>query len=447
MENQTHVLQEIRYGEDRNTQMQLLRSPQIISYMRIKHEKEIETERAKGNVIDRLSKDHIELNPAITPQLYELYARVCTKLDINLPVAIFIHEKPLVNAGIFRVSRISDNEQQRYVMVITTAALEKLEGPELMFLMGHELGHVIYQHDELEHLQGLLHNSDDDDDDKQEKVGLPPLVERAYLQWKVNREISCDRVGMVACSDVDIAIRAQMKILSGIESKYLTTEIGDIVTYMENLCNKQMDIMEDFRSHPQFPARIVAMARFGSFIRGEYGIDELDSKISSLLRTMSRYPQREVDEAVMHLLTIGGLWIFLHKGPITEKEMNMLVEILYKNFTDYPEEQIVLALQDDAILRFAEANAILCRESIEQKCKYLVFIFCRFALGDGNMDDEEKFFIFHEAEILGIDEQVVFNCIVVLSEKEGLVVDNDVMSLLLQVNAKTAHPLLEGLIK
>jgi Zn-dependent protease with chaperone function len=426
--------QDVRYGDEQAAQQWLLKSPQLVSYLDTKREKVRELERERGNLIDRMAKDYIELNPILTPHLYELYRGVCLKLDINLPVTIFIADKPELNAGIFKLDFHPDSTGS-YVMIITKAALDKLDDNELEFLIGHELGHEVYNHNELVHIQELMSFSgdDDDDDDKNDKFGLPTFVEKTYLQWRIKREISCDRLGVLACSDVRVAIRALMKISSGIPAQYITDRIDDIVALIEKLCNKQVDIGEDFRTHPELPIRIISLDRFGSFLQGNGSIGILDRYISNLCIAASRYPQQKIDEAVMHLLAIGGMYIFRHKKFLTKNVMNMLVDTLYKNFTDYPEKIIISAVKRDRVEKIAYYNEIVSGN--KRKCEFIVLTWCRFALSNGNLDEQEKSFIFAEAKALGVDHHVVSSFILAISEKEGLTVDNDILELLHVVNS------------
>ena len=47
------------------------------------------------------------------------------------------------------------------------------------------------------------------------------------------QELSVDRVGLIACGSVDIAIRALMKTVSGLSSEHLRFDVGTFISQLD----------------------------------------------------------------------------------------------------------------------------------------------------------------------------------------------------------------------
>ena len=147
------------------------------------------------------------------------------------------------------------------IVIINVDGLEQLSAAELVFVLGHELGHVKSQH--------LLY--------QQAAIMLPVLgkfiasstlglgglatngLELALYQWVMMAKLTCDRSGLLACQDLDIAFSALIK-LAGLPTHRLQANPGAILADFEQQAR-------DF---------------------GEYNLDSLDkiTKIFSFLENM-----------------------------------------------------------------------------------------------------------------------------------------------------------------
>src|SRR5687768_6615234 len=80
----------------------------------------------------------------------------------------------------------------------SSTLVDILDEEEFCFVVGHELGHFL-----LRHTAGLH--------------GSTESLELFMLQRA--QEISADRLGMVACGSLDVAIKALKKTISGLNNK------------------------------------------------------------------------------------------------------------------------------------------------------------------------------------------------------------------------------------
>lgn len=108
-------------------------------------------------------------------------------------------------------------------VVVSSALVSLLDPLELMFAMGHELGHIRSQHvlysmfaSWLPQLMSVI---------GQATLGLGSLlgkgVELAVFDWHRKSELTCDRFGLLVCQDIDAAQRTLMK-LSGAPPRFFS---------------------------------------------------------------------------------------------------------------------------------------------------------------------------------------------------------------------------------
>jgi Zn-dependent protease with chaperone function len=133
-------------------------------------------------------------------QLGQLFAECATAVQ---PPAVqgFVVQSPLLNAYSFGM-------QEPQAIVLFSGLIEHLDEDELRFVIGHEMGHVLFRHTQVNSFVGGI-------------GGVPgiPLVSElaglALLGWSRCAEYSADRIGLLACGRLDKAQSAIVKLMSG----------------------------------------------------------------------------------------------------------------------------------------------------------------------------------------------------------------------------------------
>ena len=148
---------------------------------------------ANGLLVAQLRSGGVKVDPEQLPELDQALRDVCAKLEIKeIPELYIIQSGGMLNAFAARHSG-------RKFVVVYSDLLEAYgpAGPEIKFLLGHELGHIKRRHiiKQLFLFPGLL----------------VPLLGNAYSRAC---ETSCDRFGAFASDDIDSSVKAMM-VLSG----------------------------------------------------------------------------------------------------------------------------------------------------------------------------------------------------------------------------------------
>lgn len=147
------------------------------------------------------------------PQLYNLLDRVCDVINLPARPALYIEWGYAINGFTIGV----DNP----IIVLNSGAVDLLDEIELLYLIGHEVGHIKSRHTLYHQMATFLPVIAQIIG--QATLGIGQLLsiplQLALLHWSRMSEFTADRAGLLACQDINAAVRVMMK-WSGIPAKY-----------------------------------------------------------------------------------------------------------------------------------------------------------------------------------------------------------------------------------
>ncbi len=156
----------------------------------------------------RNSAESVRCGPNQFPTLHRMLRESCEILSITEP-ELYIHQSEVFNAY--------TSGTDRTFIVLHSALVRHFTDEELLFVIGHECGHikaghVLYQ--ELGRmLMPLLEMLG------QATLGLGQLagigLVAAFYEWMRQAEMSCDRAGLLVAQDSRVALSALMKLGGG----------------------------------------------------------------------------------------------------------------------------------------------------------------------------------------------------------------------------------------
>ena len=172
----------------------------------------------EGKIRRELLASCLRVSEKQCPSLYELYLDCAKTLGVPEPPELFVECNPHPVSYIVGVTQA--------MIVVSTGLVDVLDEDELRFVLGHELGHFIYEHtlyqtmahyiSQILALVGRM------------TLGIGEIIgkglEAALLSWSRVSDFSADRAGLLACQDLDAAVRALVKL--GAPSKKLWSEIN-----------------------------------------------------------------------------------------------------------------------------------------------------------------------------------------------------------------------------
>lgn len=176
----------------------------------------VRTFNAQG--IERLLRiqytgSNVKVNDRNFPEIYYILCEACSILDMPFVPKLYIRWSYGINA---MTAGVEDP-----IIVLNSGAVDLLTKEELLFVLGHELGHIKSMH-------VLYHQMAQVFPILGEIVGSITLgagkllsagLQIALLNWVRMSEFTADRAGLLTCQDPEVAAVALMK-LAGTPKKY-----------------------------------------------------------------------------------------------------------------------------------------------------------------------------------------------------------------------------------
>ncbi|MDJ0634723.1 MAG: M48 family metallopeptidase [Xenococcaceae cyanobacterium MO_188.B29] len=183
----------------------------------------------------------MRVNKRNFPDLYQAFTEACNIIDVlPIPELYLIH-----GTGYIKTLTIGANKP---MVIINIDGLESLTHEELLYVFGHELGHIkskhLLYHQTALILPGLgkvIANS---------TLGLGGLatngVEFALYQWVMMAKLTSDRAGLLACQDINTATSALIK-LAGLPGKYINVNVvEEFMAQARDFGNYNLDRLDKF---------------------------------------------------------------------------------------------------------------------------------------------------------------------------------------------------------
>jgi hypothetical protein len=406
---------EIRYRGDAQDVEELTRTYRLADYLDTFEENRRQMDRG---IRERLIKHGIRLSERISPRIYRLFGEICSRFGVEAKAEVFCLPAAEVNA----FATIDIRESRTYSLIgVTSSALERLEDGELRFILGHELGHILFGNNRLD---GLLSTSTDNP----AITVLPALGESLFLRWRKKAEISSDRAGLLAGGDFRTSATALLKATFGLSEKNLNLDVEALVGQVDEIKGHPELMAEAFASHPLLPIRLKALELFsrsdkarrsGLAMTGAPLSDPaLEDAIDDLVRLTRRFPYRPVERAMMEVVALGGALLLGVDGEVNDDEVKILIQILHRYFTDEPESVIVT---DPAVAsaKLPEAIAVINADGDAVAKNFVLSRLTDIALADGALMDAESAVILDLAHQLGLPSKVAYGVVIGAAQAVG----------------------------
>lgn len=413
-------LDRIRYRGDLADIRELAETYRIGDYLEAFEENLLQQE---NDIRSKLLTDGVRLTASISPRIYGVFSGICERLGIDLTPEIFSLPDPRVNA--FAVLSHGDGRQPRACIGLTSGALELLGDDELAFILGHELGHFLYENNRMNAL--ISH-----DQSNPALTVLPPFGESIFLRWRKKAEISADRIGLIAAGTFEASARALMKSAFGLSEKNINLDADLLLAQIEDMAGSPELIAAEFGSHPLLPIRLKALNLFARSVKArDAGLDHpgpwldddaLGDAVDSLMRLTRRHPTKPLDLAMMNAVALGGVSVLGADREIDDEESKILIQILHRVFTDFPDE--VIPVSADVIGDgLGKALSYLREHGTGDNIAFVVSRWAEIALADGALLDVEGARILELSERMGMKPKVAYGIMIGAAQAVGFKAD------------------------
>lgn len=343
----------------------------------------------------RLLATSVRLSPSMAPHVHKTANECIERLGVEIPVELYVYASPSFNAMCVKP------EEGRLFLMFSSSLLEGFEDSEFRFVMGHELGHHLYDHHSVP--VGYFLN----------QRGTDPQLALQLSTWSRFAEISADRAGAHCANDLTGVARALFKLSSGLTSDLVQF---DLDAFMEQVDDMQVADAEPgqgssssdwFMTHPFSPLRVKALKLFHEselVKKGGASQEQLELGVQTLMGLMEpNYLQGRTPaaEAMRRTLFAAALTVANAEGGVSEAE----IEVFEKLFGDgkFSEKLNLEKLAKTLPDRVASAKELTGQGQRMQLLRDLVLV----AHADHSTSFEEREVLMQVTTGLGLDEQVL----------------------------------------
>jgi Zn-dependent protease with chaperone function/uncharacterized tellurite resistance protein B-like protein len=279
------------------------------------------------NARKQLLTNALKLSRRMIPKLYQITDHCAKILKLKTTIEIYVHQDASFNAACFPPVR------DKVLMIATSALLEKFSLREIAFVIGHELGHYLFEHTRFPVNYILSHG----------EGYISPLHAMKMFAWMRAAEVTADRVGLICCQDFKAASTAFFKLSSGITSNMefsVDEYLGQLRDLQQEMEGGDADPEDWFSTHPFNPLRLKALELFYHSqvfynIIGRQGgsltKEALATQVANLMAIMEPVYLKgdtDVDRKTTAFVLNAGFLVAAANGVIEPSELEALAEIL-----------------------------------------------------------------------------------------------------------------------
>ena len=155
----------------------------------------------------------------------------------NAGAALGMQELPALYLQYYYAINAFTTGKKEPLVVVYSGTIDLLEEDELQYIIGHELGHILSDH-VLYHMmvQGLV-----------DFINLPAkdLIELPLYYWSRMSELTADRAGLLACQDLNTAIRAMIKMAGLPQSQYDKINVQAFIDQARDFNEKNTGFLDE----------------------------------------------------------------------------------------------------------------------------------------------------------------------------------------------------------
>ena len=277
----------------------------------------------------RLLSSSVRLSRGMSPAVHKLADHCIDKLGVEIPLELYAYAGAEFNAACFKP------EEGRLFVIFSSSLLEAFDDKELMFVIGHELGHHVYQHHDIP--VGYIFNG---------QQRPPASLALELFAWTRYAEISADRAGAFCANNLDAVARALFKLASGlVSSRIVSFSLEEFLHQLDEMQAVDAEPgqgapMEDwFSTHPFNPLRVKALQLFHqSQLMRDGGIpkNDLEMGVQAMMGIMEPdylEGQTDVAKAMRSLFIAGAVAVANAREGISEQEKAVLHKFLGESFS------------------------------------------------------------------------------------------------------------------
>jgi uncharacterized tellurite resistance protein B-like protein len=278
---------------------------------------QVDTGSRQALLRSRLLGHAVRVSPRLIPAVHAAFESLRQRTGITGEIEAYVVPEPGINAFVTRGS-------SRIFVVLNGDTINALTAEELLFVIGHELGHAAFGHHDV--VERLVFDR------------LDPRRRMQLLALSRAQEISADRVGLLCCGNLEVATRALFRTASGITTAQLAMDPAEFDRQWDQYVNELVAVGTDDThgqlTHPVAHLRIKALRVFteavlaaGPDAADQARVDGEVDRLLAVLDPLARERPDAPDPILADFFLWGGLYMALSHGDLGTGERERLASV------------------------------------------------------------------------------------------------------------------------
>ena len=345
----------------------------------------------------------LRVSPRLAPDLFKYVRKAQEKLELgDKNIEVYIYNSPEPNAS------CSYTGGDDIILTFSSGLLTSMNEAEISFVVGHELGHALFEHYALP-THGIL-----------EAGSLDASDAMKLMSWSRRAEISADRAGLFVCESPKAAISSFLKLSCGVAHPIIEFDLHEYSSQIQDLSELSKnteDTSHCYSSHPFNPIRVMAVDLYSQSDEfrqltgqgaGNKKLADVDDSIHKVLAYMEPVSDEEKQALHNQAMFWGGAWVAFADGHLAKEEAENLIaqagEAIYQEGIqelEQAENPVELAQA-----RFIESSKPLLSLGASNRCAFIQRLVV-VARADQNIDDRELEALTEMAKIMKVEPSFV----------------------------------------
>jgi len=253
-----------------------------------------------------LISNGLEVTKINAPKLSNLLAesKKALQIDEKTKITMYVHNSQEINAGCIFL------DANNYAVFLNAGLINLMDEDELKFVIGHELGHLKFQHHKII---------------KEPNSAISPAFTLRLFEHSRYAEISADRCGFIACGSLKSSRKSLLKLAVGTKLRFFDDENIDTKTPLKNLdkaLSSNQSLIEEKLSHPYSILRVFALDTYAKKYDEKKDIESDFQKVDNKIYEAMKILNPNFDDESNELLALGSLWVSYADKKNLRDELN-----------------------------------------------------------------------------------------------------------------------------
>lgn len=354
-------------------------------------------QECEGEYLDDCAKEHRErrgmmIEKNVVPDIYKLCQQAKDAVGFKQNIDFYLVSDTDVNAGSIESN---DPVNHPHIIELNAGLVNLMSKQELLFVLGHEIGHLINGDGQLKKLIQFIYTDKEEDD-------IPDFVSHRLELYDLLCELGADRYGYIACGgDLKTSILVIHKLAAGIDLTKMNISVDALIKENQKHLDYFMGSNKSVGStHPVHPIRIQSLYLFST----AESQDQLEKSMEDIEDRLNKL--NEEDATLNYFYAAAGYLLSNVNGEASTLQKQTIVYRVGGKCW-FPEDFINYVIENKNIEELYHDTIKLLVEMDEENKLVMMDFLLALAFVDGGFRKKELDFIYDFGHEVGYSDDMV----------------------------------------